>query len=300
MGLALPALAGELLPERTRRDVARVLSIRHVGIALALAVLAPIVAASLETRVDEAREQGAAALLDADLDPRRQDRRSRPELFADINTDDPRGSWSARSPTSGEDLEGDEARSSTRSPSELDDVVTGAVRSAFRIAFIVTARWRSAAALVLLAGALAPARGLRAGSCCAAPPLAAVAIAATGSPTPIRARTRHDRRSLRPPIASSPAPAASAASSRTSRSRPSTAPPATSARAARSCCWRSSTTSSRTSSRRSTASTRARRSRSAPRCSGSRAGYFFFFFLTHLPRFSLRPFLHFFVAADVG
>src|SRR3954453_5749560 len=43
MGLALPALAGELLPERTTADAAQLLTIRHAGIVLALAGLAPLV-----------------------------------------------------------------------------------------------------------------------------------------------------------------------------------------------------------------------------------------------------------------
>lgn len=70
MGLALPALAGELMPERTRSDAARLLSVRHIGIAAALLVLAPIVATSLERTIAEAREEGTAVLLDARLDPR--------------------------------------------------------------------------------------------------------------------------------------------------------------------------------------------------------------------------------------
>ncbi len=81
MGLALPALAGELLPEVSRRDVARVLAIRHAGIALALAVLAPIVSAQLDDTVKQAREEGTAALLDAELRPQTKIEVA-PELFA--------------------------------------------------------------------------------------------------------------------------------------------------------------------------------------------------------------------------
>ena len=42
MGLALPRLAGELLPERDSDDAARLLTARHAGVALALLVLAPV------------------------------------------------------------------------------------------------------------------------------------------------------------------------------------------------------------------------------------------------------------------
>src|SRR5262249_49958614 len=57
-------------------------------------------------------------------------------------------------------LEGDEAIELTRLGNRLDDVVTGAVRSAFRTTFIVTAGLALAAALLLLWGALAPAGGV--------------------------------------------------------------------------------------------------------------------------------------------
>ena len=50
MGLALPALGGELLPERDPQDAARLLVLRHGGIALALVVLAPIVSGNLADR----------------------------------------------------------------------------------------------------------------------------------------------------------------------------------------------------------------------------------------------------------
>src|SRR5699024_5111490 len=83
MGLALPARSGELMPERTRSDAARLLSIRHVGIAAALALLAPIVANTLERTIAEAREEGTAAMLDARLDPRTKIEVA-PQLFAGI------------------------------------------------------------------------------------------------------------------------------------------------------------------------------------------------------------------------
>ena len=47
MGLALPALAGELLPERTPGEAARLLALRHAGITVALALLAPVAATGL-------------------------------------------------------------------------------------------------------------------------------------------------------------------------------------------------------------------------------------------------------------
>jgi MFS family permease len=178
MGMALPALAGELIPESTRRDAARLLTIRHAGIALALALLAPIVSANLESTIRDAREQGAAAVLDARLAP--EDKIDlAPAIFADVNTDDPRGQLERSVASAQEGLEGEDAEELAGLGDRLDDVVTGAVRSAFRIAFIVTAALALAGALVLLWGAPAPA-GIRPGALAAGAIVAIAAAAAYG------------------------------------------------------------------------------------------------------------------------
>ncbi len=152
MGLALPALSGELIPERTRQDTARLLSIRHAGIAIALAALAPLISSNLTSTIDTAREQGTAAVLDAKLPP--QDKIDiAPDLFGGLNTDDPRGELQKEINKAKAGLEGDEATEMDNLGDRLDDVVTGAVRSAFRPTFIVTAGLALLAALILLTGA---------------------------------------------------------------------------------------------------------------------------------------------------
>jgi MFS family permease len=89
MGMAFPALAGELLPERTRGQAAALLSLRHAGITLVLVALAPIVAAELDEQVELARERGTAVVLDAALPPADKIALA-PRLFAEIETEDPR------------------------------------------------------------------------------------------------------------------------------------------------------------------------------------------------------------------
>jgi MFS family permease len=89
MGMAFPALAGELLPERTRGQAAALLSLRHAGITLVLVALAPIVAAELDEQVDLARERGTAVVLDSALPPTDKIALA-PRLFAEIETEDPR------------------------------------------------------------------------------------------------------------------------------------------------------------------------------------------------------------------
>ena len=69
MGLALTALGGDLLPERTPRDAARLLAVRHAGIAAILAIAAPIAAHQLDVATQTAKERGVALVLDAPLPP---------------------------------------------------------------------------------------------------------------------------------------------------------------------------------------------------------------------------------------
>ena len=89
MGMALPALAGPLLPERTPGQAAALLSVRHAGITLALLLLAPIAAAQLDQAVVDVRERGAALILDAKLSPIDKLELAGP-LVADLDPADPR------------------------------------------------------------------------------------------------------------------------------------------------------------------------------------------------------------------
>jgi MFS family permease len=152
MGVALPALSGELIPERTRLDSARLLSIRHAGIAVALAALAPLISSNLTSTIDTAREQGTAAVLDAKLPPENKIEIA-PDLFGGLNTDDPRGELETSIAQARSGLEPDERTELDRLGDRLDDVVTGAVRSAFRPTFIVTSALALLAAVILLTGA---------------------------------------------------------------------------------------------------------------------------------------------------
>jgi Major Facilitator Superfamily len=151
MGLALPALSGELIPERTRLDSAKLLSIRHAGIAVALAALAPLISSNLTSTIDTAREQGTAAVLDAKLPPEKKIEIA-PDLFGGLNTDDPRGQLQKEIDNAKAGLSGDEATEMGNLGNRLDEVVTGAVRSAFRPTFIVTSALALLAALILLTG----------------------------------------------------------------------------------------------------------------------------------------------------
>ena len=98
MGLALPSLAGGLLPERNSADAARLLTLRHLGIAGALAILAPVVSHNLDTATQRARERGVALVLDAPLSPLEKIKLA-PALLSGVESRDPRAGLRRRSPT---------------------------------------------------------------------------------------------------------------------------------------------------------------------------------------------------------
>jgi MFS family permease len=169
MGLALPALSGELMPERTRHDVARLLCIRHAGIAVAVVALGFLISSNLNSTIDSAREQGTAAVLDAKLPP--QDKISiAPDLFgSSLDTTDIRGELRHSIDNAHSQVDSGDVPELERLGKKLDDVVTGAVREAFRSSFIVAAGLAFLAALILLSGAL--------GAALARPALATAAVA---------------------------------------------------------------------------------------------------------------------------
>lgn len=155
MGLSLGALAGPLLPERTPAEAARLLAVRHWGITLALLVLAPVTAASLDRSVEDARERSAAAVLDAKLDPRDKLELVAP-VTAALDPEDPRGGLQhALDGTRGRFGDGGDRAAFDQMAQRLDGTLVRAVDDAFRPAFLITG------ALALLAAGLLAAPLLR-------------------------------------------------------------------------------------------------------------------------------------------
>jgi hypothetical protein len=138
MGMALPALAGELLPERTPRQAAALLSIRHAGITVALLALAPVAAAQLDTAVADVREQGAALILDARLPPLDKLELAGP-LVADLDPVDPRdGLRRALDAQAGRFADDPEQRAEYAELTQrADDTLLAGIDGAFRIAFLI-------------------------------------------------------------------------------------------------------------------------------------------------------------------
>ncbi|MGE4425628.1 MAG: MFS transporter [Solirubrobacteraceae bacterium] len=151
MGMSLPALAGELLPERNARDAAGLLSLRHVGITLALVVLAPVTAAQLDRTVDHTQEQITALVLDARLPPKQKLEVVGPAL-GDLDPVEPRRGLKTALTNEAQRFAGDEddAAVYARFTDRADDTLVAAMNGAFRPAFIITGILALLAALLVL------------------------------------------------------------------------------------------------------------------------------------------------------
>jgi predicted MFS family arabinose efflux permease len=178
MGLALAALAGELLPDRDGHESARLLTMRHAGIALALLLLAPIAQHELDSTLEDTRLRGAALILDARIDPRLKLELA-PRLSGTVETEDPRGGLEEVFADERGNVDGDQLPAYDDLTQRADDLLVAGVNDGFRTAFLV------AAGLALLAAALlavTPGRDPALGpsiplSALAAPLAAAVAVA---------------------------------------------------------------------------------------------------------------------------
>lgn len=196
MGLALPALGGELLPERDPRDAANLLVLRHAGIALALVVLAPIVSANLASSTDRARERGVAVVLDAKLQPADKLKLA-PDLLAGVEDDQPRhGLRRALAAGRAEIPAGDRAAYDDLAK-KTDDTLVLAVGEAFRTAFLVTGGLALLAAIALVPRTARVRRlALAGGACAVVLPLVYLGLHQAVAPKPVAIRDPCQRREL--------------------------------------------------------------------------------------------------------
>ena len=147
LGLALPALAGDLLPEDTAEQAANLLAIRHAGITVALILLAPVAAAQLDDAVSDTRLKGAALVLDAKLPP--LDKLSLAgTLLADIDPVDPRGQLEAGLEQA--EVEPEQRAAFDELATRADEMLVASVQAAFAPAFAICGVLALLAALVVL------------------------------------------------------------------------------------------------------------------------------------------------------
>ncbi|HLM51020.1 MAG TPA: MFS transporter [Solirubrobacteraceae bacterium] len=193
MGLALPALAGGLLPERGVTDAASLLCARHVGIAVALVVLAPVITDALDRSLQQARERGAALILDARISPQAK-LEVAPSLAAAVDTEQPRDGLRRAFATRAGDVDADQRPAFAALAARADETLVAAVDEAFAPGFEVGAALAALAALLALLAPPAEARARRparaaalaaAAAAVAAVPVVYAALAAPREPRPV-------------------------------------------------------------------------------------------------------------------
>ena len=150
MGLTLGAIGGELLPDRDGHESARLLTARHLGIALALLILAPIAQHELDTTLEDTRLQGAALILDARIDPQLK-LEIAPRLARSVETEDPRDGLDKVFADARDDVDRDQLTAYDDLADRADDLLVTGVNDGFRIAFLVCAGLAVLAALLLAA-----------------------------------------------------------------------------------------------------------------------------------------------------
>ncbi len=151
MGLALTGLSGSLLAERTPREAARLLSVRHAGIALLLVALAPLIAHQLMRSTDQARLRGVAIVLDARLSPQAKLALA-PGLLGSVTGDQPRGQLLAALAAARVNFQGAALTEFDRLGRSADDTLLAAVSDAFKGAFLLSGAVALLAALLLALG----------------------------------------------------------------------------------------------------------------------------------------------------
>jgi hypothetical protein len=151
MGMALPALAGGLLPERTPGQAAWLLSARHAGITHALLLIAPVATAQLDGAVADVRERGAALMLDAQLPPLDKIQLAGP-LVADLDPVDPRDALRDALDAQAARFADDpgQRREYAELTERADETLVAAIDDAFRIAFVIAGALALAGAFAVL------------------------------------------------------------------------------------------------------------------------------------------------------
>jgi MFS family permease len=192
MGLALTALGGQLLPERTAHDAARLLTLRHAGITAILVLLAPVAAAQLDDATARAKERGVAVLLDAELSIAAK-LQTAPALLRGVERDRPRAGLRDAAAAERAALDGSERAAFDRVAQRADDVLVAAVADAFRTPFLLT----GAAALLaaLLVAPWPPGRVVAASAAVALATVAGYAVLRSAvAPEPVAIRDPCDDR----------------------------------------------------------------------------------------------------------
>ena len=184
MGLAIPAFAGELIPERSQADAARLLSARSFGIAIALFLLAPVISSGLDSATERARERGVAIVLDSPLPPQSKIKLA-PELLSGVAAEQPRHELARALARNRSHFSGAERADYDQLAKRADETLVQAVREAFRAAFLISGALGLVAALLVLPAPERRPQFARAAALAVTVPLLYVVLEATLAPEPV-------------------------------------------------------------------------------------------------------------------
>jgi hypothetical protein len=198
MGMALPALAGGLLRERTAADAAQLLFVRHLGITIALLILAPVAAAQLDDAAGQVRERGTALILDANL-PIRAKLGLADVATANLGAIAPRDALRSSLKTARQQVGSDDTQEFDKLGRRADETLVSAINDAFAPTFLIC----GALALLAAGGLLASTRARLTGAALAACLGAAVLIPAQAA---IAAATKPDTVTIADPCKDRPGP----------------------------------------------------------------------------------------------
>jgi predicted MFS family arabinose efflux permease len=167
MGLALTPLIEELLPERTYDARALNLAVRHLGITLALVVLAPIIHHDLDQATERAKLKSVGVVLAAPIGPREKISLA-PKLVAAVHTSRPLAGVRAAAPSARASVKPAERPRFDAMFHRIEETFVAAARDAFAHAFLIAAALAFAAAALLVVEARAAViASLVAGACVA-------------------------------------------------------------------------------------------------------------------------------------
>jgi hypothetical protein len=157
-GLALRALAGELLPQKTMPQAGRLLGVRHAAVALVLIALGPLISHQLDVGIRQAQLQGTALVLDAKLSPE-QKLRLAPALFGAVSAQQPLASLRRALAAHQSGFGGADLVAYKEFGSRSQTILLNVVKRGFRWSFVITGLLGMLAAALLLPQAIGSSLG---------------------------------------------------------------------------------------------------------------------------------------------
>jgi len=167
MGLALTPLIEDVLPERTHDARSINIAVRHLGVTLALVLLAPVIHRDLDRAVQHAKLQTVGVVLAAPIGPSEKLSLA-PKLVKSVHSSQPLEGVRKDARAARADVKADEQARFDAMFRQIETTFVAAARDAFQNAFLIAAALAFvAAALLLFEARRAAIAALVAGACVA-------------------------------------------------------------------------------------------------------------------------------------